>query len=208
MTVADVHGEDEATERAVAGALSSGTGVAAVYSMGGGNSGVARALSAAGLGAVPFLGHDLDSDNLALLRTGVLTAVLHHDLRTDLRAALTQLFAQAPLQADQVVVALTGPGLATHMLSLPFTDPKRLEATIGFEVEGQLPFDLSEAVYDYQIASIRNLFQHADAARIDHVMGLHRLFWIPSELAYGDKPKREGAPAGPLVFDVELIAVQ
>lgn len=33
-------------------------------------------------------------------------------------------------------------------------------------------------------------------------------FWIPSELAYGDKPKREGAPAGPLVFDVELIAIQ
>ncbi len=32
-------------------------------------------------------------------------------------------------------------------------------------------------------------------------------FWIPSNLAYGDKPKRHGAPAGPLVFDVELIAV-
>jgi peptidylprolyl isomerase len=33
-------------------------------------------------------------------------------------------------------------------------------------------------------------------------------FWIPSELAYGDKPKREGAPAGMLVFDVELISIQ
>ncbi len=33
-------------------------------------------------------------------------------------------------------------------------------------------------------------------------------FWIPSELAYGDKPKRAGAPAGMLVFDIELIAVQ
>jgi peptidylprolyl isomerase len=33
-------------------------------------------------------------------------------------------------------------------------------------------------------------------------------FWIPSELAYGDKPKRPGAPAGMLVFDVELIDVQ
>jgi peptidylprolyl isomerase len=33
-------------------------------------------------------------------------------------------------------------------------------------------------------------------------------FWIPSKLAYGDKPAREGAPAGPLVFDIELLAIR
>jgi len=32
-------------------------------------------------------------------------------------------------------------------------------------------------------------------------------FWIPADLAYGAKPKRPGAPAGDLVFDVELIKV-
>ena len=32
-------------------------------------------------------------------------------------------------------------------------------------------------------------------------------FWIPSSLAYGENP-RPGAPAGDLVFDIELIAVQ
>lgn len=32
-------------------------------------------------------------------------------------------------------------------------------------------------------------------------------FWIPAELAYGDKPTRAGAPAGMLVFDVELLAI-
>lgn len=32
--------------------------------------------------------------------------------------------------------------------------------------------------------------------------------WIPSELAYGDEPARPGAPAGPLVFEIELIEVQ
>jgi FKBP-type peptidyl-prolyl cis-trans isomerase len=30
-------------------------------------------------------------------------------------------------------------------------------------------------------------------------------FWIPGSLAYGDKPARPGAPAGTLVFDIELI---
>jgi peptidylprolyl isomerase len=33
-------------------------------------------------------------------------------------------------------------------------------------------------------------------------------FWIPSELAYGDKPKRSGAPAGMLVFDIELLDIK
>lgn len=31
--------------------------------------------------------------------------------------------------------------------------------------------------------------------------------WIPADLAYGDKPKRPGAPAGDLVFDVELLGI-
>jgi len=35
--------------------------------------------------------------------------------------------------------------------------------------------------------------------------GEKRRFWIPSALAYGDTPERPGAPAGPLVFDVELL---
>jgi len=37
------------------------------------------------------------------------------------------------------------------------------------------------------------------------VKGEKRRFWIPADLAYGDTPKRPGAPAGPLVFDVELV---
>jgi FKBP-type peptidyl-prolyl cis-trans isomerase len=32
-------------------------------------------------------------------------------------------------------------------------------------------------------------------------------FWIPGDLAYGDKPTRPGAPAGMLVFDIELLGI-
>lgn len=39
------------------------------------------------------------------------------------------------------------------------------------------------------------------------VEGDHMRFWIPADLAYGDKPARPGAPAGPLIFDVELISI-
>jgi peptidylprolyl isomerase len=37
------------------------------------------------------------------------------------------------------------------------------------------------------------------------VVGEHRRFWIPEELAYRGRP---GRPAGMLVFDVELISMQ
>ncbi len=40
------------------------------------------------------------------------------------------------------------------------------------------------------------------------VVGEKARFWIPSELAYGDKPARRGAPAGALVFDVELLDIK
>jgi FKBP-type peptidyl-prolyl cis-trans isomerase len=32
-------------------------------------------------------------------------------------------------------------------------------------------------------------------------------FWIPGNLAYGDTPTRPGAPAGMLVFDIELVEI-
>ncbi len=69
------------------------------------------------------------------------------------KAAIGELFTRQPMQADQVVVALPGPALATLPLSLPFTDTKRIEATLPFEIESALPFDLPEVVFDYQVAS-------------------------------------------------------
>jgi peptidylprolyl isomerase len=40
------------------------------------------------------------------------------------------------------------------------------------------------------------------------VVGEKRRFWIPATLAYGDQPAQQGAPAGDLTFDVELVDLQ
>jgi len=40
------------------------------------------------------------------------------------------------------------------------------------------------------------------------VVGEKTRFWIPAEMAYGETPRRPGAPAGMLVFDVELLAIE
>lgn len=39
-------------------------------------------------------------------------------------------------------------------------------------------------------------------------VGEKRRFWIPGKLAYGDTPRRPGAPAGQLTFDVELLEIK
>lgn len=120
LRVGDVHGADDAMEEVVTAALADGP-VAGVYSMGGGNAGTARALAGAGLEGLPFVGHDLDADNLPLLRSGVLTAVLHHDLRVDLRAALVQL-----LRAHRVVPGAPTSQASAPQVVTPYNVPPRL----------------------------------------------------------------------------------
>jgi len=51
-----------------------------------------------------FIAHDLDRDNLQLLRQESLTAVLQHDLRQDMRAACHQLMCHHKLLPASAVV--------------------------------------------------------------------------------------------------------
>lgn len=109
------------------------------------------------------LGLDLGSHSLkgVLLEvTGRGTSALHYaeTRRADdspLDGALSAFLAENAWAADQVVVALPGPSLATHAFTLPFTDPKRIAATLPFEVEGELPFELSQVVFDHQVTRRR-----------------------------------------------------
>jgi LacI family transcriptional regulator len=81
------HGLDLQTEERVRYAAGTARKIVAVYSMGGGNIAILHALKAMGQTPKCFIGHDLDRDNVQLLREGKLSAVLHHDLRQDMRTA-------------------------------------------------------------------------------------------------------------------------
>jgi LacI family transcriptional regulator len=75
--------------------------VRAVYSMyagAGGNAAVVDGFAAAGRNYDVFVAHDLDDENTTLLRTHAISAVLHHDLRADVRhACLAVMRAQGAL---------------------------------------------------------------------------------------------------------------
>ena len=61
--------------------------ISAVYSIGGGNMAIVEAFASRQRTYSVFIAHDLDQDNTRLLRDGRISAVLHHDLRQDMRQA-------------------------------------------------------------------------------------------------------------------------
>ena len=110
VEVSEGHGIDGATGPQVAQALLEHPGIAGVYSIGGGNAAIVEAFAQAGRRCKVFIGHDLDADNLALLRAGAIQAVLHHDLGQDMRRAchdiLRALGALPPLKKAQSLSAI------------------------------------------------------------------------------------------------------
>jgi LacI family transcriptional regulator len=80
-------GLDETMRGLVLTALDTNPNIAAVYSIGGGNLAIVEAFAARQRTYSVFIAHDLDQDNTRLLREGRISAVLHHDLRQDMRQA-------------------------------------------------------------------------------------------------------------------------
>lgn len=119
--VTDTDGLDRTMAQAVRAALKAHPSVDAVYSIGGGNRATSTAFDEVGRRPAVFVAHDLDADNLALLRTRRVSVVLHHDLKADMRRACRLL-----LQAGGVL-----PGSPVSLPSqvqvvTPFNEPAAL----------------------------------------------------------------------------------
>jgi LacI family transcriptional regulator len=89
VDLVNADGRDDDLRRLVLDALAAHPDIVAVYSMYtfGGNRATVEAFAAAGRACRVFVAHDLHEHNLALLHDGHLSAVLHHDLRQDMRHA-------------------------------------------------------------------------------------------------------------------------
>ncbi|MFE2446062.1 LacI family DNA-binding transcriptional regulator [Streptomyces melanosporofaciens] len=87
VEVTDSDGLDATQRDLVLRALRHDPEIRAVYSIGGGNTATIQAFEELGRAYEVFIAHDLDHDNTRLLRERRLSAVLHHDLRQDMRRA-------------------------------------------------------------------------------------------------------------------------
>ncbi len=108
-------------------------------------------------------------------------------------AALHALLAERGWRVDEAMVAFPGAAASSHVITLPFTDPRRIEQTIGFEVEGQIPFELSQVAWDWQPLGTRD-------GKTDLLVGVVRkeeLSALLAALAHGGVDPRAVLPAGP-----------
>jgi len=105
----DTDGLDTAVRDQTIAILREHPDITAVYSIGGGNRAILDAFEFLDRNCRVFIAHDLDRDNLTLIQTRRITAVLHHDLRTDMRRAC-----QVIMQANG---AIDGPieSIASHI---------------------------------------------------------------------------------------------
>jgi general secretion pathway protein L len=54
--------------------------------------------------------------------------------------------------SPEVSAAASLPGVAaSHLVTLPFTDARRIEQTVQYEVEAAIPFDLDQVAWDWQV---------------------------------------------------------
>lgn len=94
--------------------------------------------------------------------------------REAIASALAALREELGVQPDAVITALPVAQAANTILELPFVDAKKIEATLGFEVENLLPLDLEEVLYDYQVLSRTKTSSEllVGVTRIDELEGL------------------------------------
>jgi general secretion pathway protein L len=71
-------------------------------------------------------------------------------------AAVRALVTERGWHPDATVASFPGAAVSSHVVTLPFTDLRRIEQTVGFEVEGQIPFDLEDVAWDWQPLSARD----------------------------------------------------
>ncbi|MBP1882150.1 LacI family transcriptional regulator [Ensifer mexicanus] len=87
VEISERFGKNEETGALALGALTRHPEINAAYSIGGGNRAVLAAFHQLERTCTLFVAHDLDQDNLELLRDGRVHFVLHHDLKMDARTA-------------------------------------------------------------------------------------------------------------------------
>ncbi len=94
--------------------------------------------------------------------------------------------------SDGIAVAVEGDSTFVHRMKLPLTARKQLDAVLPFELESQMPIDMSELVYDYRV-----LRGEPTRESIDIIAALARTEQVKARIelvkrALGREPERVG----------------
>jgi general secretion pathway protein L len=147
-----------------------------------------------------YIGIDIGSSHVRalLLSTGYKRIAIEaiQEVAIDAAESLEhaiQLCATAMLpHSDGIAVAVEGDSAFVHRMKLPLTARKQLDAVLPFELESQMPIDMSELVYDYRV-----LRGEPTREAIDIIAALARTEQVRDRIelvkrALGREPERVG----------------
>lgn len=75
------------------------------------------------------------------------------DAQTLIRSALEALLAKHDVRKEQVVVTVPGQITLTRFAKMPPVEMKKIPDMVNYEAQQQIPFDMDEVVWDYEILS-------------------------------------------------------
>ncbi len=125
-------------------------------------------------------------------------------IRTAVSAALGKLAA-----ADSVAAAIEGSRAAVHTVSLPAGAVKQIAEVLPFELEAQVPFELSESVFDYRILPAKT--GEGAGTNLDVLVGVARTEDVRARIeliktAAGAEPERVEVGGLPIANLIPHIA--
>ncbi|PCJ49355.1 MAG: FKBP-type peptidylprolyl isomerase [Gammaproteobacteria bacterium] len=133
-------------------------------------------------------------------------------MTTEVKAADNSIAAPENVAAAPENAVLSTTGLASQVIKAgTATEHPSAEDTVtvhytGWTTAGEM-FDSSVARGEPTSFALNRVIKGWTEGLQLMVVGEQRRFWIPANLAYGENPSN-GAPAGTLVFDVELLDIK
>src|SRR5205814_1717990 len=65
-------------------------------------------------------------------------------------SCMEQLFKENNLSADRIVTAMPGQFISSRIVSLGFSDPRKVQTAVMAEVQEAVPFNLDDMIIDHQ----------------------------------------------------------
>ena len=128
-----------------------------------------------------------------------------------IREAVASALGGAVTASDGISIALDGSRAALRTLQVPASAQKQLAEVLPFELEAQLPFEISDSVFDFRtLAAPKHLAGAEPSATIDVLVAVARTEDVRGRIdlvksALGIEPERVGVGALPLANLVPFV---
>jgi general secretion pathway protein L len=146
----------------------------------------------------------------ALVKVDIIRGEDGVEVGSALRSAVESVLATSG-PPDAVAVAVDGSRATVRTVKLPAGAIKQIAEVLPFELEAQIPFEMSESVFDYRVLPRAAKVDDEESSTVPVLVGVARITEVTKRIeiareATGMEPERVGLGALPLANVLTLVA--